>query len=251
MKRNILFFLFALAIAAATFFPSCKHDPLAFIEDPTDIIDTTGGGGGDTTLLTSNCDPDTVYFENDVFPILISNCAISGCHDAETHEEGINLSTYNKVISSGIFDVDDPYGSEFFENVTRNDDDIMPPAPMNPLTDEEIALIVLWQEQGALNNACTDCDTANVTFTTSILPIMEAYCTGCHDATSPSGGISLTAYLGSGSNDGIVDVASDGRLLGSLQQEVGFISMPPGGTVLPDCLIEKIRIWVDAGYPED
>ena len=235
MQRRFLFFLFVLAIAGAASIQSCKHSPLdILVEDPIEPIDTTG----DTIIITSNCDPDTVYFENDIYPILISNCAISGCHDAETHEEGINLSTYAKVISSHIMKPSDPYDSEFYDVVTETGYDLMPPPPMASLTDEEIAMIILWQEQGALDNSCTDCDTS-------------AYCTGCHDASSPSGGISLTAYLGTGSNDGIVDVAGDGRLLGSLNGEVGFVSMPPGGSMLPQCLIDQIRIWVDAGYPED
>ncbi len=249
MQRRFLFFLFVLAIAGAASIQSCKHSPLdILIEDPIEPIDTTGGG--DTTLITSNCDPDTVYFENDIYPILISNCAISGCHDAETHEEGINLSTYAKVMSSHIMKPSDPYDSEFYDVVTETGDDLMPPPPMASLTDEEIALIILWQEQGALDNSCTDCDTSAVTFSGTILPIMNAYCTGCHDASSPSGGISLTAYLGTGSNDGIVDVASDGRLMGALNGDVGFVAMPPG-SMLPQCLIDQIRIWVDAGYPED
>ncbi len=248
MQRIILFSLLILSFIGASLLQSCQHEPLDYLTDDPYIIDTTGGGPD--TILTSNCDPDTVYFENDVFPILISNCAISGCHDAITHEEGINLSSYTKVMSSGIMKPSDPYDSEFFEVVNETGEDRMPPSPLLPLTDEEIALIILWQEQGALNNACTDCDTTTVTFSGTILPIMEAYCVGCHDATSPSGSISLTAYLGTGSNDGIVDVAQDGRLLGAIQGTYGYEAMPPGTTMLPDCLIDQIRIWLEAGYPE-
>ena len=133
---------------------SCKHTPLDFIEDIVDTppIDTTGGPD---TIDFSNCDPDTVYFENDIFPILISNCAISGCHDNESHEEGINLSSYTKVMSSDVVDISDPWDSELIEKATENDeDDIMPPPPMDPLSDDEINMIVLWMEQGAKNNSC-------------------------------------------------------------------------------------------------
>ena len=232
---------------------SCKHTPLDFIEDISDnpgIIDTTGGGPD--TIDFSDCDPDSVYFENDVFPILLSNCAISGCHDNESHEEGINLSSYVKIMSSDVIDLSDPWDSELIEKATDNDpDDIMPPPPMSPLTDAEIELIVLWMEQGAKNNACTDCDTTSVTFAAVIMPIMDAYCSGCHDNTSPSGGIDLTSYLGTGTNEGIYDVAADGRLYGALNQDYGFVAMPPGGTRLPDCLIDQIRTWVEDGYPDN
>lgn len=247
MQHRILFSLLILAFAGSAVFQSCQHEPLDFITDDTPI-DTTGGGPD--TIITSNCDPDSVYFENDVFPILISNCAISGCHDAITQEEDINLSSYTQVMASGIMKPSDPYDSEFFDLVTETGEDRMPPPPQSPLTDEEIALIILWQEQGALDNACTDCDTTTVTFSGTIQPILNAYCVGCHDADSPSGGISLTAYLGTGSNDGIVDVAGDGRLLGAIQGVYGYEPMPPGTTMLPDCLIDQIRIWVEAGYPE-
>lgn len=238
-----------LAFAGSTLIQSCKHDPFEYIPDDPIITDTSGV---DTTIIiTSNCDPDTVYFENDIFPILISNCAISGCHDAITHEEGINLSSYDKVIASHIMKPANPYDSEFYEVVTETGDDKMPPPPMAALTSEEIALIILWQEQGALNNSCTDCDTTSVTYTSTIRPILNAYCIGCHDASSPSGNLSLTGYIGTGTHDGLVDVAADGRLLGAIQFQIGYNAMPPGTTMLPDCLIDQIRIWVDGGYPED
>ncbi|MBK7443629.1 MAG: hypothetical protein IPL12_16695 [Bacteroidetes bacterium] len=250
MQRSVFVSLVVLVLIGAASLQACKHTPLDFIpEDPILIVDTTGGGPD--TLLTSNCDPDTVYFENDVFPILLSNCAMSGCHDNVTHEEGINLTTYAKVISSHIMDAGDPFDSEFYDVITESGDDKMPPWPNPPLTAEEIDLVMTWMEQGALNNSCTDCDTTAVTFSGTILPIMQAYCTGCHSTGSPDGSISLTAYNGAGSNDGIADVAADGRLLGAIQHEVGFVSMPPGGSTLPDCLIDQIRIWVEAGYPED
>ena len=63
MQRRFLFFLFVLAIAGAASIQSCKHSPLdILVEDPIEPIDTTG----DTIIITSNCDPDTVYFENDI-----------------------------------------------------------------------------------------------------------------------------------------------------------------------------------------
>ncbi len=250
-RRSIIISLITIA-SLVVLSESCKHTPIDFIEDiveTPDIIDTTGGPD---TIEYSNCDPDTVYFENDIFPILISNCAISGCHDNESHEEGINLSSYVKVMSSDIIDISDPWDSELIEKATENDaDDIMPPPPMSPLTDAEIEMIVLWMEQGAKNNSCTDCDTTEVTFAAVIMPILDAYCSGCHDNTSPSGSIDLTSYLGTGSNEGIYDVASDGRLFGAINQDYGFEPMPPGGTRLPDCLIDQIRIWVEDGYPDN
>lgn len=246
------FFLVSLVFTAILITESCKHTPVDLIDDlPGDpIIDTTGGPTD--TLVFSTCDSDTVYFENDIYPIFISNCAISGCHDAETHEEGLNLSTYTKIKTSGILNLTHPWNSELIEVVTENDlDDRMPPWPMAALTDEEIQMLVTWMDQGALNNSCADCDTTAITFSGNILPIMDAYCTGCHDHTSPSGSIDLTAYNGTGSFDGISDVAADGRLVGAVTGAAGYSFMPSGGMPLPDCLIEQIMTWVDEGYPDN
>ena len=38
------------------------------------------------------------------------------------------------------------------------------------------------------------CDTAAVSFAADIQPIVSAQCAGCHGATSPSGGLSLTNH---------------------------------------------------------
>ncbi len=243
--------LFALAAGLVLANESCKHTPLDFIDDINDpVIDDTTGGGGDT-IDFSNCDPDTVYFENDVFPIIISNCAISGCHDNITHEEGINLSSYTKIKSSGILDLTDPWDSDLIEQITKTGSDRMPPPPMPQLTDAQIDILLQWQIQGALNNACTECDTAAVTYALSIDPIMSAYCIGCHDHASPSGGIDLTAYYGTGTNEGVYDVAADGRLYGAVTFALGYSAMPQGGTPIPDCLIDQIRIWIEDGYPDN
>lgn len=251
MKARILLISAGLALMALTASESCKHTPIDFITDG-DTPDTPGDTtGGPDTLIFSNCDPDTVYFENTVYPILLTNCAISGCHDNATHEEGVNLSTYAKIMSSHVTNVANPWSSDMIEAIMETGGDRMPPPPMPKLTDEQINALVVWQSQGALNNACTECDTTTVTYGITIDGIMNAYCTGCHDHASPSGGIDLTAYYGTGSNEGVYDVAADGRLYGSVTFATGYVSMPQGGTAIPDCLIDQIRIWIEAGYPND
>src|SRR5690349_2132712 len=76
---------------------SCEHDPVGPIDPGPGPIDTTGnpidttGNPIDTTDHGTPCDPNVVYFEMSILPLLKSNCAKSGCHDAITHEEGIVL----------------------------------------------------------------------------------------------------------------------------------------------------------------
>lgn len=249
MKRVIVFS--SILIATLIFIQSCKHDPLDFLVDLPDdpIIDTSGV---DTNLIVSDCDEDTVYFENDIYPILISNCTDGECHNAEFHKDGINVSTYEDLMESDILKPDDPWDSDLIKAVTESDpDEIMPRPPAAPLTADQIAMLVKWQQQGALNNGCTDCSDATPTFSGTIQPILNSFCISCHDASSPSDGIDLTAYIGSGTNAGVADVAADGRLVGSIMFLDPYTPMPYGGSMILDCYIDQISAWVDAGYPND
>src|SRR5690606_33332299 len=115
------------------------------------------------------CDPGTVYFNRDILPLLRSNCAKSGCHDAITAEEGIILDSYQNVLASDVIRAGRPSDSEMIEKMKENDpDDVMPPPPNERLTAEQIALIEAWIQQGAKDLTCDDspamCDTANVSY---------------------------------------------------------------------------------------
>ncbi len=249
MKRITVIILFAAAILFLFVNESCKHSPLDIgLDFPAN--DTTVAEPGTGPEIISDCDEDTVYFENDIYPILISNCAISGCHNAESHKDDIILSSYAELIESDIIDIDDPYDSEIIKAVSEEDAEERMPKGLPPLSDEEIDMLVTWQQQGALDNDCTDCDTAAITYTLTIVPILDAYCTGCHDET-PSGMINLLNYMGTGDYAGVADVAADGRLVGAISHDPGYFAMPQGGEKLPDCYIDQIVTWVENGFPED
>jgi len=89
------------------------------------------------------------------------------------------------------------------------------------------------------------CDTANVTYSATVWPIIETNCTGCHNAGFPSGNISLSNY------DEIVAAVQNGSLLGTIRHENGWSPMPKGGGKLADCDIKKIETWVNAGTPNN
>ena len=86
LKKYVVQTLVAVLVMAF-FHLGCEHDPVIDLADlPTfdttnTIIDTTGTGGNPNEDI---CSPDSIYFENDILPILISNCAIPGCHDASS-----------------------------------------------------------------------------------------------------------------------------------------------------------------------
>lgn len=236
----------ALALFAFLLFASqsCKHAPFFIGEEQ--VIPVPEDTGGGSILPGIPCDPDTAYFENQILPILLSTCAVSGCHDVTTHREGIILSTYADVLnpSDHLVIPGNASGSRIVQAINGSGEDRMPPYPYS-LSSDEKQLITLWINQGALNNACSDCDTTNITFSGTISLIMNAFCTGCHDASSPAGGINLTSY------GGVSAEASNGKLYGSVAHLPGYLSMPQGGASLPNCQINQIRIWVDAGFPDN
>ncbi|HRY31492.1 MAG TPA: hypothetical protein P5531_00830 [Bacteroidales bacterium] len=89
------------------------------------------------------------------------------------------------------------------------------------------------------------CDTVNVTFSGTILPIMNQYCVKCHSTASPSAGISLDNYAG------VSAVAATGQLWGSVSWTGNFSAMPQGENQLSPCNLSKIRAWLNKAYPND
>ncbi len=88
----------------------------------------------------------------------------------------------------------------------------------------------------ALNNSC---DTTSVTFSATITPILNSYCTTCHNSAAPSGGITLTSYAS------VQAQASSGILLNALNGK-GVPIMPFSGS-LSACKIEQFKIWIRNG----
>jgi len=98
----------------------------------------------------------------------------------------------------------------------------MPPVDAGgPFTQEQKDMIALWISQGALNNSCTpDCDPTAFTFSATILPVIDNYCTGCHSCWNPDGGVAFVTYAD------IIASALDGRLMTSLLGTNNFPSVP-------------------------
>lgn len=238
-----IFYFFTAVIAA--FFVACQHDPLL------DDMNPGGGGGGtnppDTTGQGGKpCDPDSFYFITQVYPILQSNCAFSGCHGGGSAQDGVDLTSYERILSTAEVRPFDLRGSELYEVITETDPDKrMPPPPSQPLTSEQIAIIAGWINQGALNNSCDACDTSNVSFSKVIAPLIANSCQGCHSGSAPNGGIRLSGY------DDIRVQALNGNLLGVVRHDNGFVAMPYNQPKLSDCRIEQIRLWIEDGAPNN
>lgn len=232
-----LFFFGGFTLLAVTF-EACQHEPFGSGEDPAVPTDPDA------------CDPDVVYFESQVLPILQSSCAISGCHDAATAEDGVVLTSYEKVMQTGEIRAGNPRDSELYEKLVENDkDERMPPPPRERLPQEQIDLIAKWITQGAKDLTCNDdsgvCNTENVGFAATVQPIINTHCRGCHSGGSPSGNVNLSTY------SGIAAVANSGRLYGAIAHQPGFIAMPQGGAKLSQCSIDQVKNWIDAGAPNN
>ncbi|MBE0638078.1 MAG: hypothetical protein IH598_06145 [Bacteroidales bacterium] len=194
------------------------------------------------------CDPDTVYFQNTILPLLQSSCAISGCHDEASASDGVILTDYARIMSTANVRPFNADGSDLYEVMVEDDPDKrMPPPPRNPLTTEQTNAVYKWIMQGALNNYCDDieCDSVNVTFSATIWPIIQNRCYGCHSGGSPSGGISLTNHTD------LVAVANNGSLMGAIRHEQGYSPMPKNGAKLSDCNISQIQKWINDGTPNN
>lgn len=220
---------------------ACKHSPIGIDDTPIDDDDPITG---------VECDPDTVYFNRDVLPILISNCAMSGCHNAGTASDGVVLTDYQSVVSTADVDPGRPGNSDLYEVLVDDDpDDRMPRPPASPLSTEQIAIIGKWIDQGALDLECDDdgaeCNPAAADYAADIAPILSTYCAGCHSAQNASGGIVLSNHSGAAA------AALSGQLYGAVAHLSGYAAMPQGGQMLEECFITKIKNWTDAGAPNN
>jgi hypothetical protein len=112
----------------------------------------------------TNGENGVVSFASDVLPIFTANCAVSGCHDASTAEQGMVLtadSAYLKIVGVPSMEVpalqrvhpgdaDSSYLVMKLEGTAAEGDRM--PLDEPPLTDALIQRIRTWIDEGALNN---------------------------------------------------------------------------------------------------
>jgi hypothetical protein len=91
----------------------------------------------------------------------------------------------------------------------------------------------------------TACDTSAVKYSTTILPVLSSNCIGCHGGSTPSAAISLDTYTG------VKQQVDNGRLWGAVSHSPNYSPMPKNNSKLSNCNLEKIRIWIAAGAPNN
>jgi len=183
-----------------------------------------------------------VCFQENVLPIFVSKCSMSGCHQANggKGENGYNLTTYDGIMKGVV--AKHPHQSKVYS--TTNGISPSMPAGSNPkLTREELSTIKQWINKGAPNSSnCSGvaCDTSATTFAISIQPIFKTNCVGCHNATLAQGNINLSNY------DAINLALNTNKLLGCIKQQSGFKAMPPSYSISA-CDILIIEGWITKG----
>jgi hypothetical protein len=214
------------------------------------IIQVWIAQGAQETLCetdTGGNQADRICFVQDILPMMLSSCGVTGCHDAITAEHGHVFTDYNSILEHGI-EPFDPDNSEIYEVVTETGGDRMPPSPRNPLTLEQISALRKWIEDGALNSDCPAdiCDTAGtISFSTQIFPVLQANCAGCHNSSIANGNVNLSSY-----NQVLTQVQTlrNGTpvLSGVVNRTTGFVAMPLTFS-LQDCDITAIEKWIAQG----
>ena len=205
-------------------------------------IGVTGGNGGGKTAT------DSVCFSGTVLPIILSNCAVTGCHDG-TNRELSAYTSYNTIMS--LITSKDTTKSRLSSVIKGQGSDRMPPSSRPGLTAQQIVTIDKWISQGALNNSCTSqtCDTTGtLSFTSVVWPIIQNNCLGCHSSgNSGNSNVNLSNYQQIVTTSIQIKISNTSLLVGATSRINGFYAMPASGA-LSQCDMRKIAIWVQQGF---
>lgn len=128
MRKQILIFAAIVVVLALN---SCESSYIHFDDEGTFIKDTISNP------------IDTIYFGEEILPLLQNNCG--SCHFAGTEPDLESPDLYNNLINGNYLNLTDPENSTLF---TLPD----PGHADDYLTAEQHVLIVKWIEQGALEN---------------------------------------------------------------------------------------------------
>ena len=91
----------------------------------------------------------------------------------------------------------------------------------------------------------TQCDSTNVSYSKTIVPIVSSSCNSCHSTARHEGNVITDTYAG------LSTVALNGKLWGGVNHEQGFVAMPNGGSKLPTCELAQIKNWINQGAPNN
>jgi hypothetical protein len=100
-----------------------------------------------------------------------------------------------------------------------------------------------YDKEEQLYPSVAPCDTTNITFTQKIVPILNANCASCHSNSA--------VLRGDGGGMKLQDYPDVKAVVNQVYDAVNTGRMPKGGAKLDICSINAIRIWKNAGAPQN
>ncbi|MCU1327469.1 MAG: hypothetical protein JWN34_2839 [Bryobacterales bacterium] len=196
--------------------------------------------------IASAADPTPAdFFESKVRPVLVSRCF--SCH-TDTQQGGLRVDSREALLSGGkrgpALVAGKPAESLLIQAVSQRHATLrMPPGP--PLEPQEITNLEQWVRDGAVWP-----ETPREFFLSSVRPLIENNCLGCH-SENPRAGLRLDTREGitKGGRSGPPVIPGDPQhslLMQAVRQEHATIKMPPAGR-LPDAAIAKLTRWIQDG----
>ena len=218
MSHKVSFLLGGLLLL---FISSCTHDSIPIgLDIPTDS--------------------GAICFQEQVLPIMVRNCANSGCHNPSSKVHGLDYTTYSGILKS--VKKNNASGSTLIK-ITRSGE--MPPRGNPSLNSDQLAILTSWITQGALNTqdcSSLDCSSVlNVSYSTSVYPIIKNQCLNCHTARLSEAGYNFDTFTG------VMKAVNNRSLLGSIKHSSGFVGMPYNSAKISDCEITHIETWIAEG----
>lgn len=101
-------------------------------------------------------------------------------------------------------------------------------------------------EEALYPTLSTSCDTTDVTFSGTIVTILDNNCFSCHsNSTAARNGnnIALQNY-----SDVVSKITS---VIGSIKHTGSFSPMPKNGGLIKSCSISQFDIWINKGMPNN
>ncbi|NVO19265.1 MAG: hypothetical protein HXX13_06160 [Bacteroidetes bacterium] len=190
---------------------------------------------------------DSIMFDSQVLPIIVSNCSMAGCHDGSG--EKFPLLNYEQV--SRRVKAGNPNKSSLYQVITTKGlaGNPMPPSPYPSLTNAQITVIQLWIMEGAKNTSSVNyCDSIHVNYSGTIRSILDNNCVSCHNTALASGNLSLLTY-DEVKNATDPSSATFMNLLDHIEGN-GYSQMPQNGS-LSTCNIAQIKKWINDGFPKN
>jgi hypothetical protein len=91
------------------------------------------------------------------------------------------------------------------------------------------------------------CSPVAVSFMDEVIPIFQANCnfSVCHSASGQANGIVLDSYAN------VTSTTTEAKMIGAINHDAGFSSMPKSAGKLDACTITTIEVWFEEGAKDN